>query len=40
VDGGFAVVGGDAGLVVVWFEQEAQTPINIAIVAFFIGTSL
>ena len=40
VDGGFAVVGGDAGLVVVWFEQAAQTPINIAIVAFFIGTSL
>lgn len=36
VDGGFAVVGGDGGLVVVWFEQAAQTPINIAIDAFFI----
>jgi hypothetical protein len=40
VDGGFAVVGGDAGLVAVWFEQAAQIPSNIAIVAFLIGASL
>ena len=40
VGGGFAVAGGDAGLVAVWFEQAAQMPSNIAIVAFLIGASL
>jgi hypothetical protein len=40
VDGGFAVVGGDAGLVAVWFEQAAQMPSNIAIIAFLIEASL
>ena len=40
VGGGFTLVGGDAGLVAVWFEQAAQMPSNIAIVAFLIGASL
>ena len=40
VDEGFAVVGGDAGLVAVWFEQAAQMPSNIAMVAFLIEASL
>ena len=40
VDGGFAVVRGDAGLVAGWFEQAVQIPINITIVAFLIGASL
>ena len=30
VGGGFAVAGGDAGLVAVWFEQAAQMPSNLA----------
>ena len=38
--GGFTLAGGDAGLVAVWFEQAAQMPSNIAIVAFLIGASL
>jgi hypothetical protein len=40
VDGCFAAGGGDAGVVAVWFEQAAQMPSNIAIVAFLIGASL
>jgi hypothetical protein len=40
MDGGFEVARGDAGLVPVWFEQAAQMPINIAMVAFLIGASL
>ena len=40
VGGGFAVAVGDAGLVAVWFEQAAQMPSNIAIVAFLMGASL
>jgi hypothetical protein len=40
VDGGFAVVERDAGLVAVWFEQAAQMPSNIAMVAFLIEASL
>jgi hypothetical protein len=40
VGGCFAAAGGDAGLVALWFEQAAQMPSNIAIVAFLIGASL